>query len=144
MKSDTKWWKDKIPASERGWDMRFLFERRDANKIAKWTQEQKESAIRNLREMKHYFDGFYEETMKLLGVYNTAWVKIQPGCEMPAKNETVLIFHKHHSKITARYGDRNYTYGLDVDNLWFWRDGNKQYSRKYITHWAPLPANPKL
>ena len=65
-KSDHKWWTDGVPENGRGHDMRFLFERRDSKKIATWAPEQIQSAIRNLEEMKIYFDSHFKETMKIL------------------------------------------------------------------------------
>ena len=66
MKSEHKFWKDGIPENERNSDMRFLFMRRDEKKIKSWTQEQRESALRNLEDWKFYFDTHYEETKKIL------------------------------------------------------------------------------
>ncbi len=66
MKTEIKWWKDGVPENERRHDMRFLFERRDKKQIDNWTQEQRESALRNLEDIKIRFDEHYQETKSLL------------------------------------------------------------------------------
>lgn len=61
---------------------------------------------------------------------------------LPEKGQQVLVYSNQGGYTVAKYTDWNSTYGYHYDEVWFTKSG-RQMSKKTITHWAPLPDEPK-